>query len=111
MKIMRKKKLKRVYQGLNFDDMRWCIDNDFQVYIKPVCDVYQSNGKDCYVMNGKYQIAVRRLGIKTEGRDYMKVNGVKVVSKEKLSELVFDTQVEAHNNLNYVYEHLRTKYG
>lgn len=94
-------------QGLNFKDFKWCVDNDFQVYVKPLYNVY--NGE--HVETGKFKIAVRRRGITTEGYNSLKVNGRVVTSKETLSELTFDNQRKAFENLNYVYNYLRKKYG
>jgi len=95
------KKNKKLYQGLNSDDFRWCIENDFQVYLVPLT----IDGK------GEYKIAVRRFGITTEGRDFIETNGRMVNSKETLSEKTFKNIREAHDHLNYVYKHLRAKYG
>lgn len=103
MVIMRKRKITKnpSFQALNFDDLKWCIDNDFQVYLVPL----DSNGK------GGYKIAVRRGGITTGGRDEAIINGSRVISNVTLSDLTFKNHMEAHNQLNYVYKHLRDKYG
>jgi hypothetical protein len=99
---MRKSKIKEsTFQGLNFDDLRWCIDNDWQVYLIPL----SQDGK------GEFKIGVRRNGITTQGKDSILINGRVVVSKELLSEAVFKNYKEAHNHLNYTYKYLRDKYG
>lgn len=101
---MKKKNLKdQSYLGLNFNDFRWCIQNDFQVYVVPLVE------ND--MPTNSFKIAVRRNGITTNGKDYIKVNGVKYKSKETLSELTFKNQKQAFDHFNYVYAHLRKKYG
>ena len=37
-------------------DFKWCIDNDWQVYIKPINTIH-------------YKIAIRKGGISTNGKD------------------------------------------
>ena len=91
------------YQGLNFDDFRWCIQNDFQVYVVPLVE----NNRP----TGSFKIAVRRNGITTNGKDYIKLNGIVYKSKETLSELTFKNQNQALDHLNYVYGLLRRKYS
>jgi hypothetical protein len=90
-------------QGLNFDDFKWCIDNDFQVYVVPLVD------ND--IPTGEYKIGVRRGGINSLGKDAVELNGVIYRSKETLSELTFKNQKEALDHLNYVYGLLRRKYS
>ena len=94
-------KTKTKPKSLNFDDLRWCIANDFQVYLVPM----DSRG------NGKYKIAVRRRGITTDGKDYADVDGVRVDSKVTLGDTVYRSSLEATNNLNNVYGYLRRTYG
>lgn len=100
---MKNNKKKKLYQGLNFDDFKWCIENDFQVYLVPLSEKN--------VAPGKFKIAVRRGGISTEGKEYKEVNGRPFKSKEALSELTFDNQKDASDHMNYVYRHLRRKYS
>ena len=105
---MRKKKtVKRSFQDLNFDDLKWCIDNDYQVYLVPLT----RKVNNFTYTTGEFKVAVRRKGITTEGLDKKMVNGRYIKSKETLSELTFASQSEAEAHLNYVYKHLRTKYG
>lgn len=105
---MRKKKtVKKLFQDLNFDDMKWCIDNDFQVYLVPLT----TKMNNFTYLTGEFKIGVRRRGITTEGLDFKFVNGRKITSKETFSELTFASQSEAEAHLNYVYKHLRNKYG
>ena len=109
--MKRRKTYKPLYQDLNFDAFSWCIQNDFQVYVKPIVDITELNGIKQYQETGKYRIAVRRKGISTEGRDYFKLNGKTIKSKETLSEAVFNSQQDAFNHVNSVYEYLKKKYG
>lgn len=109
--MKKKKTYKLLYQGLNFDAFKWCIQNDFQVYVKPVVNVSKINGINYYQQTGRYNIAVRRRGISTEGKDYLKSNGKTIKSKETLSEAVFNSQHAAFDNINSVYEYLKEKYG
>ena len=94
-------KKKKVTQSLNIDNFRWCVENDFQVYLAPM----DSQG------NGKYKIAVRRRGITTEGKDFIIKNGIRIDSKVTLGKQVYKNSAEAANNLNEVYELLRRNYG
>jgi hypothetical protein len=87
---------------LNSDDFRWCVENDFQVYLVPLTPEGE----------GAYKIAVRRKGITTEGKDFITDSlGREVRSKEKISDITFKNQSDARDHLNYVYKYLRTKYG
>lgn len=84
-----------------FEDFKWCVNNDFQVYLVPL----DPGGKK------EYKIGVRRGGITTEGRDYKEINGVIHRSTETLSEKVFKNSREATEHLGYVRALLRKKYG
>ena len=81
-----------------FSDAQWCINNDFQVYVKPV-------------ENNKCRIAYRRGGITTEGKDKKLVNGSMFYSVEVEGEKVYRTQREAMSVVPDVYSYLRNKYG
>ena len=109
--MKRKRTYKPLYQDLNFDAFKWCIQNDFQVYVKPVVNVSKINGISYYHKTGSYNIAVRRKGISTNGKDYLESKGRTIRSKEVLSEVVFDSQDIAFNHINGVYEYLKEKYG
>lgn len=121
---MPKKRVYKKYPDLNFDAFRWCIDNDFQVYISPLGtweDVKKTREVDGvmeefiekeFFMNGLYKIAVRRGGISSNGYDsYYDENGKKNLSKETLSEKTYSKEYNALLELNYVYEQLKRKYG
>ena len=85
---------------LNFsiEDFNWCVKNDFQVYLDPL-------------PMKRYKIAVRRLGITTEGKDYIFKDGIKIISKVQLSSIEFKNATDASNYMPNVYKHLREKYG
>ena len=77
------------------EDFKWCIDNDFQVYIKLV-------GKGAY-------IAVRKGGISSCGKDnhYDKITSMEYTSKENLGKIYYKTVQEAMDCLPKAYKHLR----
>lgn len=94
-------KKKKETQSLNIDNFRWCVENDFQVYLVPI----DPQGK------GKHKIAVRRRGITTEGKDFIVKDGIRIDSKVTIGKEVYKNPAEAANNLNEVYEFLRRTYG
>lgn len=110
---MRKKKApSKKLKDWNFKDIQWCIDNDFQVYIKPQTVCHRlPNGTENHHPTGKFYIAVRRGGITTEGKNYIEKNHRKYVSKETVSNKVYNSEYEAHLELAYTYRYLRNKYG
>lgn len=120
---MAKKKVPKKYPDLNFDAFRWCIDNDFQVYISPlgewkmvkkvkiVEDKEVEYEEEEFFMNGLYKIAVRRGGISSSGYDYYYKNEVKYLATETLSDKVYNKEYDALLDLNYVYKLLNRKYG
>jgi len=77
------------------DDLKWCIENDFQVYIKPV-------GKGGY-------IAVRKGGISSCGKDYHydKITSMEYTSRENLGTIYYKTLQQAMDALPKAYKHLR----
>ncbi len=89
-------------QSLNF---KWCIDNDFQVYIKPDKLFVESR-----TVSKQYRICVRRGGITTCGLDELEINSVIYTSKEKVGNVIYKTQEEAEAALPKVYEELRKRY-
>lgn len=119
--MKRKKNSKKLFQDLNSDDFRWCIENDFQVYILPLSvkktrivfneETQEEEFEEYYEANGLFKIAVRRGGITTKGKDWIILKGRRFNSKETLSELTFSSHLDAHNHLNYTYKYLRNKYG
>lgn len=82
-------------------DFRWCIKNDFQVYIKPM-----NHSKN-------FKIAVRKGGISTNGKDsfYCKKKGMTIYSRETLGSELYKNQEKAMSVLPSVYKYLREKYG
>jgi hypothetical protein len=84
---------------LENSNFKWCIENDFQVYIKPY---------------GKYaKIAIRRGGISACGKDvhYDKQTGNTYYSSENEGTVMYKTHEKAMEKLPEVYEYLRKKYG
>lgn len=79
-------------------NFKWCIDNDFQVYLVPT------------IMN-RYKVAVRRKGITTNGKDFIYINDVRIESKVVLSESDYKNITEASEYAHEVREILRKKYG
>ena len=57
-------------------NFKWCIDNDFQVYLVPT------------IMN-RYKVAVRRKGITTNGKDFIYIDDVRIESKVVLPSTTF----------------------
>lgn len=83
-----------------YSDFKWCIENDFQVYILPLHHT------------GHCKIAIRRGGITTEGKDskYCKDTGITHYSKEMLGSVTYKNQKLATEKLPEVYEYLRKTY-
>jgi hypothetical protein len=81
-------------------DFRWCIENDWQVYIKPI------NTNHC-------KIAIRKGGISCNGKDMYecKESNLTLYSSEKLGNIFYKTQQKAFDALPKVYSYLRDKYG
>lgn len=89
-------------QNLNFnEDLKWCIDNDFQVYIKPIDN------------NGNCKIAIRKGGISTDGKSskYCKEKELTLYSTETLGSITYKSQKIASQNLPKVFLYLRKNYG
>lgn len=82
-------------------NFKWCIENDFQVYVKPIN--YSKN----------FKIAVRKGGISTKGKDtiYCKVKGMNIYSKETLGNVIYRNQSLAIDMLPSVYKYLKETYG
>ena len=89
-------------QSSNF---KWCIDNDFQVYIKPDKLFVESR-----TVSKQYRICIRRGGIKTCGLDEIEINSIIYTSKERVGNVLYKTQAEAEAALEKVYEELRKRY-
>jgi len=84
-----------------YSDFKWCIENDFQVYIKP-----ENNSGYC-------RIAIRKGGISTDGKPskYDKEKGVTLYSKETVGNVVYKKQKKAMEKLPEVYAYLKKRYG
>jgi hypothetical protein len=76
------------------DYFRWCIANDFQVYIKP----------ESYY----YKIAIRRGGITSNGKDthYDNDTGMEYYSSEKLGSVKYKKVSDAEDKILTVYKYL-----
>lgn len=81
-------------------DLQWCIDNDFQVYIK----------KTDY--SGYFKIAIRKGGISTQGKDifFCKERKINLYSSERLGKIEYKNQEKANKKLPEVYKYLRETY-
>lgn len=90
-----------IVDTVDYKNFRWCIENDFQVYIKP-----EDNSGNC-------RIAIRKGGISTDGKPskYDKEKGVTLYSKETVGEVVYKKQKHAMEKLPEVYAYLRKRYG
>lgn len=108
-----KKRSPKKYLDLNFDNFKWCIENDYQVYVKPLGEWFKNTkGEDEFFMNGQYKIATRRNGIKCLGKDFhYDSKGNKFNSTETLSEKTFKKEEDAFNDMVFVRKFLREKYG
>lgn len=90
-------------------NFNWCVDNDFQVYIRPV--EWISNGRGGYYGGKECQIHIRKGGITTEGKEYVWKDGVKFYSKVTVGNKVYGSHVEAAEACWDVYAKLRERYG
>ena len=81
-------------------DFKWCIENDFQVYVKPVA-------------SKQFKIAVRKGGISTNGKDmhYCKIKEITLRSTETLGPQIYQNQKQAFKSLPKAYKYLRNVYG
>ena len=86
-------------------NFKWCIDNDFQIYVKPDKIYKESN-----TVSKQFRVCVRRGGIKTNGRDEIEINSVLHTSKEVVGKVLYKTQQEAEAALPLVYETMRKRY-
>jgi len=81
-------------------DFKWCIENDWQVYIKLI------NTLHC-------KIAIRKGGITSNGKDYYycKRRDLSIRCKEKLGNVVYKSQQKAFEALPSVYKYLKDNYN
>lgn len=91
-----KKKAKEI------SNFRWCIDNDFQVYVKPF---------DNYVGCNKYVVAFRKGGISSEGLDVLYKDGKQYKSTEIVGEKIYRNTKEASEAVIELRSKLRERYG
>mgnify|MGYP003122688540 FL=1 len=79
-------------------DFKWCIENDWQVYIVP------GTYKD-------HKIAIRKGGISSHGKDYRRdVYGAEYYSSEIVGSKLYKTQQEAMLEIKNLYKQIRKKY-
>lgn len=100
---MSKKKTSRSWSSSWYEDQdnfKWCIENDFKVYITPI----GHNESQC-------KIVVQRGGITTEGKESKIVNGRLRQSKSVESTETYKNQKLAQEALPSVWKMLREKYG
>jgi hypothetical protein len=83
-------------------DFRWCIDNDFQVYVKPF---------DMYPGCNKYVVVVRKGGISSEGLDVLYKDGTAHKSNEIVGEKIYRNTKEASEAAVRLRSELRERYG
>jgi hypothetical protein len=81
----------------SIDDWRWCVKNDFQIYLYPA-------------PRKRYRIAVRRKGITTKGKDFIFQSGLKIESREMVGDVEFKDAREASDYVPFVYKKIREKY-
>ena len=81
-------------------DLQWCIDNDFQVYIKKMN------------YSGYFKVAIRKGGISTNGKDifFCKKTQMNLYSVEKLGKIDYKNQEKANKVLPGVYKYLKETY-
>ena len=81
-------------------DLQWCIDNDFQVYIKKMN------------YSGYFKVAIRKGGISSNGKDifFCKKTQMNLYSVEKLGKIDYKNQEKANNVLPGVYKYLKETY-
>ena len=81
-------------------DLQWCIDNDFQVYIKKMDH------------SGYFKVAIRKGGISSNGKDifFCKKTQMNLYSVEKLCKIDYKNQEKANNVLPGVYKYLKETY-
>lgn len=90
-------------------NFNWCVENDFQVTIRPVDCGYDNFGK--YYSTKEHQIHIRKGGITTEGKDFIYKDGVKFNSKVTVGNKIYKDSTEAAVACWDVYAKLRERYG
>jgi hypothetical protein len=81
-------------------NFKWCIENDFQVYIKLT------------EFSGHCRVAIRKGGISTQGKSflYCKKKDLTIYSTETLGSVLYKSQLEAFGKLPSVYKYLKETY-
>jgi hypothetical protein len=86
-------------ETLNF---KWCLENDFQVYIEPL---------NKYPGCNKFVVVVRRGGIKSNGLDSLYKDNNVYRSKAVIGEKIYRNTKDASEGVREVHEMLRQRYG
>lgn len=76
-----------------YSDAKWCTDNDYQVYIRPI--------------DSQFCIAVRRGGISSEGKDWYYKEDMRIDTPEVIGTLRYKTVEKAEEKIHEVYSYLR----
>lgn len=79
-----------------YSDAKWCIENDYQVYIKPI--------------DSQFCIAIRRGGISSCGKDWHKEGGTEYTSSEVLGSVRYKTVEKATEKIPEVYKYLKERH-
>jgi hypothetical protein len=87
-------------------NFKWCIDNDFQVYVCPKGFLEEKKK-----VTKEFKVCVRRGGIKTGGLDSIEIDSVYYESKESVGNETYKTQKDAEAALPALYEDIRKIYG
>ncbi len=80
----------------SYSDAKWCLEHDYQVYIKPI--------------DGQFCIAIRRGGVSSEGKDRYFVNGVEISTPEILGSMRYKTVEKATEKIPEVYKYLKERH-
>ena len=91
---------------IHHSNFKWCIENDFQVYVEPE---FQYTGSR--TGSKSFVVVVRRGGITTCGLDFKEINYTLYESKAVRGSVVYKTQREAEESLPDLYKKLRERYG
>lgn len=81
-------------------NFKWCIENDFQVYVKLT------------EFSGHCRIAIRKGGISTDGKSskYCHEKQMMLYSEETLGSVIYKNQKLANEKIPDVYKYLRETY-
>lgn len=80
----------------SYSDAKWCVDNDYQVYIRPI--------------DSQFCIAIRRGGISSHGKDWRVENDIEYTSSEVLGSMRYKTVEKATEKIPEVYKYLKERH-